>query len=62
MYDCYNFQPWYLAGMTVNVSAWTRANLCTERNEGEDDTPKDSGTAWLLLVCMCVCKRWIMKS
>ena len=48
--------------MTVNVSAWTRANLCTERNEGEDDTPKDSGTAWLLLVCVCVCKRWLMKS
>ena len=40
--------------MTVAVSAWTSANLCTERNEGEDDTHKDSGIAWLLLVCMCV--------
>lgn len=40
--------------MTVNVSAWTRANLCIERNKGEDDTHKDNGTAWLLLVCMCV--------
>ena len=40
--------------MTVEVSAWTSASLCTERNEGEDDTHKDSGIAWLLLVCMCV--------
>ena len=40
--------------MTVEVSAWTSASLCTERNEGEDDTHKDSEIAWLLLVCVCV--------